>query len=117
MSTFIDLILLATVICFIVDCSGVMDEIRKLVAKVIYRRTKINVDWSELKLRPIGCSLCSVWWCGLLYLVFVNEFTLVNVAAVALLSLVSSNISGFLMCVKDFLAALELLVQKLLRKI
>lgn len=109
--------LIACVVCFIVDCSGVMTDIRKTVASLIYRKTKMKVDYSELKLKPIGCSLCSVWWCCLIYILIKGEFTIANVAFAAFLSLISSNISGFMLCVKDFLAAVECGIQKLIEKI
>lgn len=109
--------LIACIVCFIVDCSGVMTDIRKAVANLIYRKTKMKVDYNELKLKPIGCSLCSVWWCCLIYILIAGEFTIVNVAFAAFLSLISSNISGFMLCVKDFLAAVECRIQKLIEKI
>lgn len=117
MNTIFNLIFLAIIICFIVDCSGVMTDIRKLVAKIIYKYTKIKVDYQELKLKPIGCSLCSVWWSCLIYLLIIGKFTLPYIALVAILSLLSSNISGFLIIFKDLFSTLEGLIQKLLQKI
>lgn len=112
MSTIINLILIAIIICFVVDCSGVMTDIRKFVAKQIFKYTKVKVDYTELKLKPIGCSLCSTWWCGLIYLLFVGKFTIPYIAFVAFLSLISSNISGFLFVTKDYLAAFEMWLEK-----
>lgn len=112
MMTIINLILITIIVCFIVDCSGVMTDIRKFVAKQIFKYTKVKVDYAELKLKPIGCSLCSTWWIGLIYLIFVGKFTIPYIAFVAFLSLISSNISGFLMVIKDYLAAFEMWLQK-----
>ena len=114
--TIINLILISIIVCFIVDCSGVMTDIRKFVAKQIFKYTKVKVDYAELKLKPIGCSLCSTWWCGLIYIFFVGKFTIPYIAFVAFLSLISSNISGFLLVTKDYLAALEMWLQKLIQK-
>ena len=112
MMTIINLILITIIVCFIVDCSGVITDIRKFVAKQIFKYTKVKVDYAELKLKPIGCSLCSTWWIGLIYLLFVGKFTITYIAFVAFLSLISSNISGFLMVIKDYLAAFEMWLQK-----
>lgn len=116
MSIILDLIFLSIIICFIIDVSGVMNEIRKLVSSIIFKKTKIKVDYRELKLRPVGCSLCSVWWSGLIYLLFVGKFTIPYIAFVAFLSLISSNISGFLFSIKDILALIENLIQRLIQK-
>lgn len=116
MMTIINLILITIIVCFIVDCSGVMTDIRKFVAKQIFKYTKVKVDYAELKLKPIGCSLCSTWWCGLIYILFVGKFTIPYIAFVAFLSLISSNISGFLCVTKDYLAAFEMWLEKQIEK-
>lgn len=115
MNTFIDLLLLAVTVCFIVDCSGIMTDIRKLAAKVIHKRTGIKVEYSELKLKPFGCSLCSVWWTGIIYTLVTGQFTIVNTAFTAVLALLASNISGFLFTVKDFLATIGCKIQEAMK--
>lgn len=42
-NTILDLIFLTFIICFIIDVSGVMTDIRKFVAKQIYKFTKIII--------------------------------------------------------------------------
>lgn len=114
MNTILNLFLITLVICFIVDCSGIMTDIRKFVAKTIYKKTKIKVDYNELKLKPIGCSLCMTWWTGIIYLLCISEFTILNLTIVALLALFSSNISGLMLTIKDYIAAFENWLQKLI---
>ena len=116
MNTLLNLFLLTTIICFVVDCSGIMTDIRKFAANIIYKKTKMKVDYNELKLKPIGCSLCMTWWTGIIYLICVGEFTIINFAFVAFLALVSSNISGLLLTLKDYLATFENWLQKLIMK-
>lgn len=112
--TIVNLILITIIVCFIVDCSGVITDIRKFASKQIFKYTKVKVDYTELKLKPIGCSLCSTWWCGLIYLLCVGKFTIPYIAFVAFLSLISSNISGLLLTLKDYLSAFENWLQKLI---
>lgn len=114
-NTILDLIFLTFIICFIIDVSGVMTDIRKFVAKQIYKFTKIKVEYEDLRLKPIGCSLCSTWWAGLIYLIICGKFTLGYIAFVAFLSLISSNISGFMFTLKDYLATFENWLQKLIQ--
>ena len=116
MNTLLNLFLLTTIICFVVDCSGIMTDIRKFAANIIYKKTKMKVDYNELKLKPIGCSLCMTWWTGIIYLICVGEFTILNLAFVAMLALLSSNISGLLLTFKDYLATFESWLQKLIIK-
>lgn len=115
MKTILDLIFLAIIICFIIDCSGIMNDIRKLIAKIIFKYTKIKVEYQEINIKPFMCSLCSVWWGGLIYLLVFGKFTLEYIAFVSLLSLLSSNISGFLLTIKDYLATFENWLQKIIQ--
>ena len=109
---YIDLILIAVIVCFIVDCSGIMTDFKKLAAKIIKRRTKISINPNEINIKPFTCSLCSVWWSGIIYLIIFNKFIIQYIAFVALLSLISANISGLLLTIKDYLAAFEMWLQK-----
>ena len=115
MKILIDLILLAITICFVVDVSGFFTFVKKFVASRLEGKYK-NITPEDIKIPFITCSLCSVWWAGLIYLLFVGKFTIPYIAFVAFLSLISSNISGLLMTIKDFLAAFEMWLQKLIQK-
>lgn len=117
MSVILDMVMISVIVCFIVDVSGVMDDIRRMVARFIGRKTGLKPDWRELKLKPIGCSLCSVWWTCIAYILFKDCLSIENVFYAAVLSLLSSNISGFLFSVKDALSSIGTLFKKLLMKI
>ena len=108
------MLLITLVVCFIVDISGVIDSIRNGLARVIYRRTKVKVEPSTLSLKPISCSLCSTWWCCLIYLAVTGNFTLPYIAVSAVLAMTASNISGFMLAFKDLLSWLEMKIQKLI---
>lgn len=112
----LNMFFLSVIVCFIVDVSGVMTDIRRFVARVIKRKTGLPVDYTQLELKPFGCSLCSVWWACLIYILCTSNFTLAYVFAAALYSLLSSNISGFLWWLKDFLAFVEAWLQKLIKR-
>ena len=117
MKAILDLLLLTVIICFIIDVSGISNDIRKLMSRLILKYTKIKISWEELKIKPFLCSLCMTFWCGLGYLLFVDKFIIPYIAFVAFLSLISSNISGFLFCIKDILALIENLIQRLIQKL
>lgn len=112
----IEMLFITIIVCFIVDCSGVMTDIRRMVANVIKKHTGLPIDYKALKLKPIGCSLCMTWWCCLIYIIVTHNFTLAYVCAAAIYSLVSSNISGFLMVFKDWLAYVENWLQELITR-
>lgn len=75
----LDLILLAVVVSFVVDISGALRNFKK----------------------PLSCSLCMTWWLGLIYLLVSGNFTLVGVALVAFLSMMSSVTTGILLWFRE----------------
>lgn len=115
MSTLIDLLIITVIICFVIDVSGFIQSIKRYYLSKFWGIK--NPDISVLNWKPIDCSLCSVFWCTLIYIAATGNLTLPWTGMCVMLSLLSSNISGFMLCIKDFLAALECRIQKLIEKI
>lgn len=115
MNIILNLLLLTFVICFIVDVSGFFNFVKKFIASRLEGKY-INLKAEDIKIPFVTCSLCSVWWAGIIYICIISEFTFVNLAIVALLAMLSSNISGFMFLIKDILATIEMWLQKLISK-
>ncbi len=92
----INLLLISAIICYIIDLSGVVDEFKHF----LWKRYIKTGDYHNLSLKPLDCSRCVIWWTGLVY-ILITGFTLPLLAYVALLSLLSSNISDALILIKD----------------
>lgn len=80
MSVLLNIFLLSWLCVFVIDYSGAVDDlfspiVRKLTGSKIGRIGK-----------PFSCSLCMTLYAGLIYLLIVGQFTLVNVALVALVA-------------------------------
>lgn len=64
-------LLLLTLICtLIVDISGFINSIKTLLAKVL------GCQWYQITIKPFDCSLCSSFWCGLIYLLYNHSLTI-----------------------------------------
>lgn len=82
-----------TFICvYIIDLSGVIDELEDIIGK--WLKCKIKIP------KPFSCSLCSSWWLGLLYIIIMGKFTILNIAFVAFLSFLTPNIYNILIALK-----------------
>lgn len=97
MSIYLQLLLLAWVVVFIVDLSGVTYELARWL-----RRERLRKPWS--------CSLCMTWWTGLVWAVATGSLSVPVVAYVAALAWGSSILRGLAVAVFDIL-------QKLINKI
>lgn len=82
-----------TFICvYIIDLSGIIDELEDMIGK--WLKCKIKIP------KPFSCSLCSSWWLGLLYIIIMGKFTILNIAFVAFLSFLTPNIYNVLIALK-----------------
>lgn len=93
-----NLLLLAVIVVFIVDISGIVDSMKEAMSRWLH--VKVG------RLKPFDCSLCMVWWCGLIYLLLERQVSLANVAYVAMLSILSVQIGGIINLLRDALQAL-----------
>lgn len=94
----INLLVITAIVCFIVDISGFVDSIKRGIWRVIMGKDK---QYQEFNLKPFDCSLCCSFWVGLIYLLCVGQFNVLMIGYVCLLSLLSSNITGLLIIVRE----------------
>ena len=84
MSIYIQLLLVAAIVVFVVDLSGFTDSWRSALAHAL--------GVKALKpIKPFDCSLCMTWWTCLIYAICTGHFTLPVIAYCALLSLLSNT--------------------------
>jgi len=70
----LNLIKLLFIVVFIIDYSGVVDYIKRLIWRII-NGNKIEYKWFQLK--PFDCSLCMSFWTILIYCLF-NHYGVLN---------------------------------------
>ena len=91
-NTLLDLLCIAWLCVFVIDCSGVIDSIES-TARRYYPLFRVP--------KPFSCSLCSTWWYGLLYLAIVGRFTLGYIAICALFAYLTPQIRDIIQFVAD----------------
>ena len=97
-----NLFMISLVLVFIIDISGVVDHIKRLVWRWVFKEKR---EYRDFEMKPFDCSLCSTWWCGLIYLCF-TQLTWVNVAYVAFLAFMTPIWKDLMILVKDFIIKL-----------
>lgn len=98
-----ELLWISIIVCFIIDLSGIIDSIKHCIWKWL----KGDVPYKDFSFKPFDCSLCMIFWIGLIYLVVIGKFTIPNIVIVCMLSFLSSTITGILRLFKD---AIDILV-------
>lgn len=93
-----DLVLLAAIVCFLVEISGIVDSLRYFVWITLFKK---QGRWEDISLKPISCSLCSVFWAGIIYLLVTGTWSMEGVAVVCFLSMMSSVITEILYWIRE----------------
>ena len=96
----IKLLLISLIVVFIVDISGAIESLKSGIKWVL---TKGKMNHSNYSLKPFDCSLCMTFWCCLLYLYLVGEFTLPYIAFTCLLATFTGLFKSAILLVEDVL--------------
>ena len=75
-----DLLLIACIVTFGIDCTDIMDSVKGALGRWINRKPE------NITLKPFDCSLCSTWWACLLYCIITHHFNLEGIALSALMA-------------------------------
>ena len=93
---YLKLLLLSIVIVFVIDLSGFITHIEKLLAKWLKTKTVIIP-------KPFSCSLCTTWWIGLIYLICLGELNIFTLTYTALLAFYTDVIYNILLKTKEII--------------
>lgn len=114
-----NMLLIATIITYITDISGIQDTLKQLLWRWIIKDKKYqDFDWLDIHplLKIICCSLCQTWWILLLYITINHKLTITYIAIAALMSLLTSHIAAIIRWFMDLLTTLEDILYKLITK-
>jgi hypothetical protein len=107
MSIYIDLLLLAAIVTWVVDCSGFTDTLLRAVSRFTARYGYPPVR----DLPPFTCSLCATWWATIIYAILTGAFSLPVLAYCAALAGLSKTLAKFFIFITE---SLDLVIGKLM---
>lgn len=101
------LLTIQLILVYIIDLSGVMISIKRLIWRMLVGSKSINLA-DNIELKPFTCSKCMSWWLNLLFIIIFIPFTNINILVfwigyAALLSYMSTTSLNFLILIKDTL--------------
>lgn len=92
----LNLLIITALVVFVIDISGFVEEMETIIARWL-KVKKVHIP------KPFGCSLCTTWWTGLIYLLIVGKFTIPWIGAVAMFSFLTPVFQSVMLFVRDFL--------------
>lgn len=107
MTIYLDLLLVATLVIFVVDLSGFRETMLEVASHLAGRRVR--------EIRPLTCSLCMTWWTTLLVALCTGSLTLPVASYCAALAYASGTISQLIILTNDGVLALIRLLARLMK--
>lgn len=107
--TIFNLFLIAVITVCIIDLSGFIDTFKSVLNKILTRGKISNSDYT---LKPIDCSLCMTFWIGLIYLIYHNSISLLNIAVLLLIAISTPIIHDIIRLILDIFSKIINLIYK-----
>lgn len=108
---YIEILLIAVIVCFVIDCSGFVDSLKNFIGKKIFHLK--NFRPSDIMLKPFDCSLCMTFWTTLLYTIVTGNIHLYTICYICVISLLTRNISNMLFWLQDTISTIQNLFDKI----
>lgn len=108
MQIIINLIIISIIISFIIDLSGIVENIKRFIWKLLYPK----LAYKHLTIKPFDCSLCMNFWVSIIYIILINKFTLPYILLICILSFLETEITGVLNTIKYLINKLITWIQK-----
>lgn len=97
---YLNLILICLVNVLIIDLSGIITDFKSVLSKFL---TGSKIDTTDFRLKPFDCSFCMTFWTGLVYLLCIHQFTILNLFIVLLLAFLTDPIKQLLLLLRDLI--------------
>jgi len=92
-----NLFLIAFIAVFIIDYSGFIDEMGKMLTKVLASKVPLHIP------KPFSCSLCTTFWVGLIYLLCIGKLTIFTLALLGIVCILTPEILSIIYFGKDII--------------
>ena len=94
MNIYLELLIVAAVVVYIVDISGFTDAWLSWLSRALKGPVK--------SVRPFSCSKCMTWWCVLLWAAVQGKLSIMIIGYAAALALLSNTIYAVLLFIKQW---------------
>lgn len=94
---FLKLFIIQLVVILIVDISGFIPNIKRIISKYL---TKGQIESSQFSLKPFDCSLCLSFWSLLIFIIITGQLTFINVLYLTLLTMFTDVVVDIIMFIK-----------------
>ncbi len=99
----LNILLIAVILVIITDLSGIVEYFKSHLYFKLRGTYNYPPSWDTPLIHLISCSLCQVWWVGLIYLIVIHQVTIPAIAYLLVISYLTTTIKDILAFIKELL--------------
>lgn len=99
----LNILLIAVILVIITDLSGIVEYFKSHLYFKLRGTYNYPPSWDSPIIHLISCSLCQVWWVGLIYLIVIHQLTIPAIAYLLVISYLTTTIKDILAFIKELL--------------
>lgn len=107
-----DIVCIATILVFIIDLSGVVDNVKRVIWKWLIK----DRPYQEFRLKPFDCSMCMTHHICVIYALICGQFSLPIWLFICVVAFLTPQIKGVLRLVSDVFIKAENMIYNILDK-
>lgn len=94
---FLDLLIIGFIAVFIIDYSGFIEEMDRLLTKALKSKVPLHIP------KPFSCSLCTTFWTGVIYLLATGSLSFVTLLMLGIVCILTPEILSVIYFIKDLI--------------
>lgn len=96
----LNILVINLALILVIDLSGFIPSVKRLISKWL---TKNQIETDSFRIRPFDCSYCMTFWCTLLFIIVIGQFTFLNLLLVIIVTHLTDVTRQTMLLIKDLL--------------
>lgn len=96
----LNILVINLALILVIDLSGFIPSVKRLISKWL---TKNQIETDSFRIRPFDCSYCMTFWCTLLFIIVIGQFTFLNLLLVIVVTHLTDVTRQTMLLIKDLL--------------
>lgn len=96
----LNILVINLALILVIDLSGFVPSCKRLISKWL---TNNHIETDTFRIKPFDCSYCMTFWCTLLFIIVIGQFTFFNIFLVIMITHFTDVTRQMMLLIKDLL--------------
>lgn len=95
MKVYADILMITVIVVYLTDYAKWWRFPTAIIRWIAFRK------FEGFAIKPLSCSFCMTWWCGLIYLAMIHNITISTMATVCVCSFCTRAVGALMDCLNE----------------